>query len=319
MKKLLSGSESIAYGLYEAGVKHFFTSSTSRLKEAVENFPKTQFCSVDIEAKAEIDIKLVQDEKESLEAAVNSAKNGLRSFCELKMTDSDIVAELVDFVADLKISAGMVICVTDDPNVQFEVDSRTFALSAGLPLLEPSNSDECRSYIALAYRLSEKFAVPVIVRLTPRISRTASVVEIGEGSADEGKLDLCMDFADFAEKASLNNIEDNESAVGIITAGGCLNHAKEAFGQNASYLKLGMLNPMPTQLINDFASHYETVIVLEEIAPVIENHCMSNGLQVIGRDVLCMFGECSEETLREMLFGIEPDYCEIGAIIPERL
>jgi indolepyruvate ferredoxin oxidoreductase alpha subunit len=125
-------------------------------------------------------------------------------------------------------------------------------------------------------------------------------------------------LAEYAENCPLNTIEDNGASVGIITAGNCWNYAKEAFGKEADYLKLGLLNPLPKQLIVDFAAKHENVIVIEELDPVIENHCRALGINVVGKDVLPICGEFSEELLKEKLLGIEADYCEIGSPIPMR-
>ena len=210
-------------------------------------------------------------------------------------------------------------------------------------MVEPANSAECKEYVKIAYDLSEQFDTPFILRLTTRVSHSRSPVELGERvehellpyekdaakhvmmPANAKKRHYVVEehlaaLTEYAENCPLNTVEENGTTVGIITAGNCWNYAKEAFGKNASYLKLGLINPLPKKLILDFAAKHETVIVVEELDPVIENHCRALGINVIGKadGVLPLCDEYSEELLRTRLLGIEPDYCEIGSPIPPR-
>jgi len=123
---------------------------------------------------------------------------------------------------------------------------------------------------------------------------------------------------EYAETTELNTVEDNGTQVGIITAGNAYNYAKEAFGKNASYLKLGMVYPLPEKKIKAFAEKYATVYVIEELDPVIEDFCRARGLQVIGKDVLPLCGEYSHELLKSLLLGEEADNTVLGDEIPGR-
>lgn len=334
MKKLLLGNESVARGLYEAGVKFISSYPGTPSTEITENtatFP-------------EMYSEWAPNEKVALEAALGAAIGGGRSFCGMKHVGLNVAADPLFVCGYTGITAGMVIGVADDPGMhssQNEQDSRHYAVAAKLPMVEPANSAECKEYVKLAYEISEKFDTPVIFRLTTRVSHSRSPVELAERvefdikpyeknpakhvmmPSNAKKRHVVVEehlsaLAEFAETTSLNTIEDNGTSVGIITAGNCWNYAKEAFGKNASYLKLGMLNPLPKKLILDFAAKYESIIVVEELDPVIENHCKALGINVVGKDVLPLCGEYSEELLKEKLLGIEPDYCEIGAEIPNR-
>lgn len=334
MKKLLLGNESVARGLYEAGVKFISSYPGTPSTEITENtatFP-------------EMYSEWAPNEKVALEAALGAAIGGGRSFCGMKHVGLNVAADPLFVCGYTGITAGMVIGVADDPGMhssQNEQDSRHYAVAAKLPMVEPANSAECKEYVKLAYEISEKFDTPVIFRLTTRVSHSRSPVELAERvefdikpyeknpakhvmmPSNAKKRHVVVEehlsaLAEFAETTSLNTIEDNGTSVGIITAGNCWNYAKEAFGKNASYLKLGMLNPLPKKLILDFAAKYESIIVVEELDPVIENHCKALGINVVGKDVLPLCGEYSEELLKEKLLGIEPDYCEIAAEIPNR-
>ncbi len=334
MKKLLLGNESVARGLYEAGVRF------------VSSYPGTPSTEI-TEYAAEYDeiyAEWAPNEKVALEAALGAAIGGGRAFCGMKHVGLNVAADPLFVMAQTGVSGGLVIGVADDPGMhssQNEQDSRHYAVAAKLPMVEPASSAECKEYTKIAYDLSEQFDTPVILRLTTRVSHSRSPVElcgrteyaIKEYVKDPAKYVMMPGnakkrhvvveehlaaLAEYAETCPLNTIEDNGTNVGIITAGNCWNYAKEAFGKDASYLKLGLLNPLPKQLILDFAAKYETIIVIEELDPVIENHCKALGLNVIGKDVLPICGEFSEELLKEKLLGIEPDYCEIGSPIPMR-
>lgn len=334
MKKLLLGNESVARGLFEAGVK--FVSSypgtpSTEITENTATYP-------------EIYSEWAPNEKVAFEAALGAAVGGGRAFCGMKHVGLNVAADPLFVAGYTGITAGMVIGVADDPGMhssQNEQDSRHYAIAAKLPMVEPANSTECRDYVKEAYDLSEQFDTPVFLRLTTRVSHSRSPVELGERTeyaikpyeknpakhvmmpSNAKKRHVVVEehlaaLAEYAETCPLNTIEDNGTSVGIITAGNCWNYAKEAFGKNASYFKLGLLNPLPKQALRDFAAKYETIIVVEELDPVIENHCRALGIDVIGKNVLPLCGEYSEELLREKLLGIEADYCEIGDPIPPR-
>ncbi len=334
MKKLLLGNESLARGLYEAGVKFVSSYPGTPSTEITENtalYP-------------EIYSEWAPNEKVAFEAALGAAVAGGRAFCGMKHVGLNVAADPLFVAGYTGISAGMVIGVADDPGMhssQNEQDSRHYAIAAKLPMLEPATSAECKDYAIAAYELSEQFDTPVILRLTTRVSHSRSPVELGERVEYEIKPyekspakyvmmpanargrhvvveDRLAALAEYAETCALNRVEENGSPIGIITAGNCYNYAREVYGDGASYLKLGLINPLPEKLIRDFAAKHTAVIVIEELDPVIENHCRALGISVTGKDVLPLCGEYSEELLRTNLLGIEPDYCEIGDPIPPR-
>ncbi|MBR4895320.1 MAG: indolepyruvate ferredoxin oxidoreductase subunit alpha [Clostridia bacterium] len=334
MKTLLLGNESVARGLYEAGVR-FVSSYPGTPSTEITEFAATY---------PEIYAEWAPNEKVALEGALGAAIGGGRSFCGMKHVGLNVAADPLFVTAYTGVGAGMVIGVADDPGMhssQNEQDSRHYAIAAKLPMVEPANSAECRAYTKIAYEISERFDTPVILRLTTRVSHSRSPVEAGERvereiapyvkepgkhvmmPANAKKRHVVVEehlaaLAEYAETTELNTVEENGTPIGIITAGNCYNYAKEAFGKNASYLKLGLLNPLPKKLIEDFAAKHERLIVIEELDPVIENHCRALGLKVTGKDVLPLCDEYSEELLRSRLLGIEPDYAEVGAAIPAR-
>ncbi len=334
MKKLLLGNESVARGLYEAGVRF------------VSSYPGTPSTEI-TEYAAEYDeiyAEWAPNEKVALEAAMGAAIGGGRAFCGMKHVGLNVAADPLFVAGPTGVGGGFVIGVADDPGMhssQNEQDTRHYAIAAKLPIVEPASSAECKDYTKFAFDLSEQFDTPVILRLTTRVSHSRSPVELCDRTeyavreyvkdpakhvmmpANAKKRHVVVEdrlaaLAEYAETCPINTVEENGTDVGVITAGNCWNYAKETFGKNASYLKLGLLNPLPTKLILDFAAKHSTLIVIEELDPVIENHCKTLGLTVTGKDVLPICGEFSEELLKEKLLGIEPDYCEIGSPIPPR-
>ncbi|MBQ7930443.1 MAG: indolepyruvate ferredoxin oxidoreductase subunit alpha, partial [Clostridia bacterium] len=334
MKKLLLGNESVARGLYEAGVK-FVSSYPGTPSTEITEFSATY---------PEIYSEWAPNEKVALEAALGAAVGGGRAFCGMKHVGLNVAADPLFVAGYTGVGGGLVIGVTDDPGMhssQNEQDSRHYAIASKLPMVEPANSAECKEYTKLAFDLSEQFDTPVILRLTTRVSHSRSPVALEERVEHEVKAyekdpakhvmmpanarkrhyvveDHLAALAEYAENCPLNTVEDNGSEIGVITAGNCWNYAKETFGKGANYLKLGLLNPLPKQLILDFAAKCETVIVVEELDPVIETHCRALGINVTGKDVLPLCDEYSEELLKEKLLGIEADYAQLGDPIPPR-
>lgn len=334
MKKLLLGNESVARGLYEAGVK-FVSSYPGTPSTEITEFSATY---------PEIYSEWAPNEKVALEAALGAAVGGGRAFCGMKHVGLNVAADPLFVAGYTGVGGGLVIGVADDPGMhssQNEQDSRHYAIASKLPMVEPANSAECKEYTKLAFDLSEQFDTPVILRLTTRVSHSRSPVALEERVEHEVKAyekdpakhvmmpanarkrhyvveDHLAALAEYAENCPLNTVEDNGSEIGVITAGNCWNYAKETFGKGANYLKLGLLNPLPKQLIQDFAAKCETVIVVEELDPVIETHCRALGINVTGKDVLPLCDEYSEELLKEKLLGIEADYAQLGDPIPPR-
>ncbi|MEG1886783.1 MAG: indolepyruvate ferredoxin oxidoreductase subunit alpha [Oscillospiraceae bacterium] len=320
MKQLMLGNEAIARGLYEAGVK------------VISSYPGTPSTEItEVSAKYdEMYCEWAPNEKVAAEVAIGASIAGARSFCAMKHVGLNVAADPLYTASYTGVNAGMVIGVADDPGMhssQNEQDSRHHAIAAKLAMLEPSDSAECTRFAKLAYEISEKFDTPVIIRLTTRMAHSRSLVEMGERVEAETKEfpknpqkyvmmpamaikrhviveQRMLDLAAWAETAEINVAEYNEGAkIGIITAGDCYQYAKEALGDKANYLKLGMVNPLPAELILNFAKKCDSVVVFEELDPIIENHCKILGLNVKGKEIFGLLGEFSQRTVREKLLG----------------
>lgn len=334
MKKLMLGNEAVARGLWEAGVRF------------VSSYPGTPSTEITEEAAKydEIYAEWAPNEKVALEGAMGAAVGGGRAFCGMKHVGLNVAADPLFVCGYTGISAGLVIGVADDPGMhssQNEQDSRRYAIAAKLPMVEPADSAECVAFVKEAYALSEQYDTPFLFRMTTRASHSRGIVETGERAEQEirpyeknpGKYVMMPANAkkrhivveerldalrEYAEVTPLNRIEENGGAIGIITAGNAYNYAREAFGDSASYLKLGLIFPLPEKKIAAFAAQHETVIVIEELEPVIEEFCRAHGISVIGKDRLPVCGEYSDQLLRERLLGEEADCTVLGDEIPGR-
>ena len=334
MKQLLLGNEAVARGLYEAGVR------------VVSSYPGTPSTEI-TEYTAlydEIDCEWAPNEKVAAEVAAGASFAGARSFCAMKHVGLNVAADPFFTMSYIGVNGGMVLAVADDPGMhssQNEQDSRHYAMAAKVPMLEPSDSAECKDYAKLAYEISEQFDTPVVLRLTTRVSHSRSLVELGERQ----ELDLkpyeknpqknvmlpamakkkhviveqrTRDLAEYAETSGINRVEMNSTKIGVITSGMSYQYAKEALGENASYLKLGMVFPLPVKLIQDFAAKVDTLYVIEELDDFIETHCRKIGLNPIGKEVFSLCGEFSQNIVRKNILGVEPQSDALDMDIPMR-
>jgi indolepyruvate ferredoxin oxidoreductase alpha subunit len=242
------------------------------------------------------------------------------------------------------VNAGMVICVADDPGMhssQNEQDSRHYAIAAKLPMLEPADSEEACAFTKLAFELSEQFDTPVFLKMCTRVSHSQSIVKTGERVTLEAKPYVkniekyvmmpgyarprhpiveqrMRDLVAYAEQTPINRVEMGDSSVGIITSSVSYQYVREAFGDRVSVLKLGMIHPLPEKLILDFASRVDKLIIVEELDPIIEEHCRRLGLKVTGKDVLPLEDEFSQSLLAEKLGLPQPSGEALDVHIPGR-
>ena len=333
-KKLLIGNEAVARGLYEAGL---------RVASSYPGTPSTEITEC-IAKYDDVYSEWAPNEKVAMEVAAGAAIAGARSFCAMKHVGLNVAADPLFTASYTGINAGMVIAVADDPGMhssQNEQDSRHYAKAAKVMMLEPSDSEECLQYAKLAFDLSEQFDTPVILRLTTRIAHSRSLVHVSERdekALKEYKKDpmkyvmmpgmaikkhivveqRILDQIAWAETAEINTVEYNSTEIGVITSGISYQYAKEALGENASYLKLGCVYPLPVQKIKDFAVKCKKVYVLEELDPFIEEHCKQNGIEVIGKEAFTLQGEYSQSLIAKVILGKEDAFLATDLNIPAR-
>jgi len=334
LKKLMLGNEAVARGLYESGCK------------IVSSYPGTPSTEITEYASKyeEIYCEWAPNEKVATEVALGAAIGGRRAFCAMKHVGLNVAADPLFTASYTGVNAGLIIAVADDPGMhssQNEQDSRHYAIAAKLPMLEPSDSKECIDYIEKAYQLSEEYDTPVLFRLCTRVSHSQSLVEPKDRVEPECKpyqKDIAkyvmmpamakrkhpiveerqQKLAELAESSELNQVILKDTKIGIITAGISYQYAREVFGDGASYLKLGMINPLPTKLIQDFAAKVDKLYVIEELDDVIETHCQKIGVQVIGKELFSKIGEFSQKTVAKTMGLPEKETFSLEENIPVR-
>ena len=331
-RKLMTGNEAVARGAWEAGCALISAYPGTPSTEITENMAKY----------SEVYAEWAPNEKVALEVAYGSSFGGVRSMAAMKHVGLNVAADPLFTAAYTGINKGLVIVTADDPGMhssQNEQDNRNYAVAAKLPVLEPSSSEEARLFTKLAFDISEKFDIPVILRLTTRIAHSQSLVNLEERSRaffrvykrDVKKFVMMPAYArprhkslemrlswvaENAEFANYNEIKMNDPSVGLIVSGAVYQYAKEAL-PNASILKLGMTHPLPQKLIKQFASQVEKLYVIEELDPIIETAVKSWGIAVEGKSLFSNLGEIFTEDIAEKLCGDAP-YAYDTHGLPER-
>jgi len=319
MKQLMLGNAAVARGLYEAGCC------------VISSYPGTPSTEITEEAVKydAIYCEWAPNEKVAMEAAFGASLAGKRSFCAMKHVGLNVAADPLYTMSYTGVNGGMVIGVADDAGMhssQNEQDSRHHAIAAKVPMLEPSDSAEALAFAKLAYDLSEQFDTPVLLKMCTRIAHSQSLVELSDRVEREtipyekniAKYvmtpanakrrhplveERTRKLIEWAETAPVNRVEMGGTKLGIITSSTSYQYVKEVFGDSVSVLKLGMVNPLPVKLIRDFAAKVEKLVVVEELDPIIENHCRQLGLDVQGKDVLPMIDEFSQNLIAAKLGG----------------
>ena len=334
MKELMLGNKAVARGLYEAGCK------------VISSYPGTPSTEITEEAAAykEVYCEWAPNEKVALEVAHGATLGGVRAACAMKHVGLNVAADPLFTISYQGLNAGLVVCVADDPGMhssQNEQDSRHYAIAAKLPMLEPSDSEESRVFAKKAFEMSEKFNTPVLLKMVTRVSHSQSIVDTEERIEpaqvpyvkDPTKVMMTLnsrnahvrveqrtkDLIEYAENCEFNRVEmGKDTSVGIITDSTSYQYAREVLGEDACILKLGLINPLPEKLIKDFAAKVDRVVVLEELDPIIENHCKQLGIKVSGKDTFPICGEFSQNLVRECLGMEVPAHMSIDENLPAR-
>ena len=334
MKKLMLGNAAVARGAYEAGVKVVSSYPGTPSTEITENIVKYE----------EVYVEWAPNEKVACETAIGASVAGARAMTCMKHVGLNVMADPVFTVSYIGANGGLVLCVADDPGMhssQNEQDSRHYAKASKIAMLEPSDSSECKEYTKFAFELSEKYDTPVFIRLSTRVSHSQSLVE--EVAPIEAPLkpyekniakNVMMPanaiarhvvvekreqaLREFAETTTLNKVENNGKKVGVITSGVSYQYAKEALGDGVNYLKLGMVYPLPEKLIKDFASSVDTLYVIEELDPFIEEHVKALGIEVKGKEVFSLLGEYSQSLIKKVVLGEKVEYLTTDKLLPKR-
>lgn len=331
-KVMMLGNEAIARGAYEAGAK---------VSAAYPGTPSTEISENIIRYK-EIYAEWSPNEKVALEVAIGASLSGVRALASMKHVGVNVAADPLYTASYMGVNGGLVLVAADDPGLyssQNEQDTRAVARAAKVPVLEPSDSEEAKNFMKFAFELSEKYDTPVILRTTTRLSHSQGLVELQNreeiedkpyvrnatkyvmmpGNAklrhpvvEERNVRLAQDGCQFP----VNKVEMNFTKIGIITSGIPYQYVKEALPE-ASVLKLGIVNPLPRKLIEDFAAKVEELYIVEELDPIIEEQVKSWGIKVIGKEIFTVLGEYSTNMIRKAI-GKEELELEEPAKVPGR-
>ncbi|MDR1619448.1 MAG: indolepyruvate ferredoxin oxidoreductase subunit alpha [Clostridiales bacterium] len=318
MKQLMLGNEAIARGVYESG---------ARVASAYPGTPSTEICE-NVAKYSEIYSEWAPNEKVAVEVALGAAIGGARSMACMKHVGLNVAADPFFTASYTGVNAGMVVVVADDPGMhssQDEQDTRMLALASHSPVLDPSNSQECKDFMRVAYEISEKYDTPVIVRVTTRIAHARTAVELGvrqeiplrEYKKDTGKfvsmpgnmigrhIKVEQREKALAEEANLlpiNRIEWRDKKTGVVTSGAAYNYVKEVMPA-ASVLKLGLCYPLPAKLIRELADGVETLYVIEDMEPFYETAIKAMGIPCSGKDKTGVQGELFARKIAAKFMG----------------
>lgn len=327
MKKFLSGNEAVARGAYEAGIAYASAYPGTPSTEILEN----------IALYDDIVAEWGSNEKVALEAAIGASMAGARSLCAMKMVGVNVAADPLFTYAYMGVNGALILISADDPGMassQNEQDNRYYAKFAKVAMVEPSDSQECKDMIKAAVEISEKFDTTVLFRMTQRVCHSKCLVELGEkgkipikdyvrnnakfdavpavSKALRVKLeDRLKALEEFSNETHLNFIEWNNKKIGVVTSGIAYQYAKEVFGDKVSYFKLGFTYPLPMKKLKDFASQVDTLYVIEELEPYIEEQLNANGINCIGKDKIPNIGELNTEIVASSLFATKKVLIEV--------
>ena len=328
MKKLLLGDFAVARGAWEAGVS---------VAAAYPGTPSTEITE-ELARYDDVYSEWSPNEKVALEVGIGASIRGVRAIVSMKHVGLNVACDPLFTASYTGVNGGLVIAVADDPSVfssQNEQDTRLTAVSAQVPVLEPSDSMEAKEFTKLAFELSERYDTPIILRLTTRVAHSQSLVELGERVVPAAKPyerniakyvmmpanarvkhtvveERMQKMSQDANALPINRIEEGSKDLGIICSGGVYEYVKEALPE-ASVLKLGMVYPLPYDLIKKFAGSVKRCIVAEELAPHIETLVKAQGIAVEGKNIFPRCGEFSANLIRRCVLGQQ------SAAVPENV
>ncbi len=322
MKYLMTGNEAVARGAYEAGVT---------FASAYPGTPSTEILENMAQYKADLIAEWAPNEKVALETVIGASMAGARTLAAMKHVGVNVAADPLFTIGYTGITGGLVLVSADDPGChssQNEQDNRYYAKFAKIACVEPSDSQESKDYMKIAFDISEKFDVPVLFRMTTRVCHSKGLVTF-EDRKDvpiipykknpekyiaapahakalhpivEARL---VEMEKFSNETPLNRIEWGNKKIGIVTSGVAYTYAKEVFGDDASYLKLGFTFPLPMDKIRAFAKEVETLYVVEELEPFIEEQMKVAGIPCIGKELIPNVGELNPDIVAKSLLGKE--------------
>jgi len=333
---VLLGNEAIARGALEAGLG--FSAC----------YPGTPSSEVgmtlsDVAKKVGFYFEWSTNEKVAFEACTGAAYSGVRSLTAMKHFGLNVASDSVFPVVFTGVKAGMVLMVADDPfghsSAQSEQDTRFYARMGKIPMLEPSNAQEAKDFTKLAFEISEKYEIPVILRTTTLVSHSAGTVKLGRIKKPKTRGKFVKDYDRFynirpnlqklhlklikklesieKEYENLNTVEGN-GKIGIITSGVSYQYVKELGLRGVKIAKLNLTHPISKNFIKNFVKNLEKLIVVEELEPVVENFVrvvakdVNPRVEIYGKNILPRVGEYTPDIILEALAPVlkikKPDF-----------
>ncbi|MEJ2351169.1 MAG: indolepyruvate ferredoxin oxidoreductase subunit alpha [Anaerolineales bacterium] len=319
MRELLLGNQAIARGAWEAGVSFAAGYPGTPSTEIIETLA-TRF--------TETNPRWSSNEKVAFEEGMGAAVGGLRVLVTMKHVGLNVAADAFMVFPYSGTNGGFVLISADDPGMhssQNEQDNRYLARMAKVPVIEPSDAQECKDFVISGMQLSELFSTPVMLRTTTRLAHHKGLVEVGERKEVERRKfdpdpkrfsvpiyrkfrrpkveERLNKIRESAETCPINRVEHADNPIGVVTSGISYQYVKEVLPE-AGVLRLGMTFPMPPNLLRDFCSQYEKMYVVEEGEPFIEEYMRNLGItNVIGKELFGVIGEYSPGRLQEALGG----------------
>lgn len=319
-RSLLSGDEAIALAAFDMGVAlgvgYPGTPSTEILEHLAALGGRAQWSP---------------NEKVALEVGIGVAFGGGRALVTMKHVGVNVAADPLFTVAYTGVIGGLVLVSADDPGMhssQNEQDNRRYAVAAGVPMLEPSDSQEAYDFLRSAFALSEQFQIPVMLRLTTRVCHSKSIVRSAPAPAPVPHFehditsrvmipgnarpahrrlrDKLARITAMNETSSLNREVRRGSALGVVTSGVSYAHVVEA-APDASIFKIGLAYPLPLERIRAFVASVDRCVVVEEGDPVLVEALRTAGMVVEGKPEMYRFGELNVDRVRRILSGDHAD------------
>ncbi len=320
MKEFMTGNEAVARGCYEAGctfASAYPGTPSTEILENVANYKKDIYC------------EWAPNEKVAMEVAIGATMAGARSLAAMKHVGVNVAADPLFTLGYLGVNGGFILVSADDPGChssQNEQDNRYYAKFAKIACVEPSNSQESKDMVKAAFEISEKFDTAVLYRMTTRVCHSKGLVEFEDrvevGAKEYVKKpekwiatpanakrlhpiveDRMKALEAFSNETDLNYFVWNDKKIGIISSGVAYTYAQEVFGDTASYLKLGFTHPLPMDKIREFADAVDTLYVIEELEPYIEEQMKAAGIECIGKEKIPRIGELNPDIIAEALLG----------------
>jgi indolepyruvate ferredoxin oxidoreductase alpha subunit len=336
VKKLMMGNEAVARGAYEAGCT---------FAAAYPGTPSTQIFE-NVAKYKEIYAEWATNEVVAAELVIGAQMAGARAMASMKHFGLNVASDPIFSNVYNGVNGGLIFVVADDPGLATsgtEPDSRRWGPHMKIPVIEPADSQESKDYVKEAFEISEHFDTPVLVRMTTRVSHGTGIVALGErqevairpyvrdvrknatmsslGKHKHNKVEQrLLDLARFSDETELNRLEFGDRKIGVVANGISYHYAREIFGEGASYLKIGFSYPLPEQKLREFAQYVETLYVIEELDPYMEECLQRLGITCTGKNRIPRTLELSVDIIRDALgLPAAAKPYELGIEAPPRL